>query len=132
MCGPFPFWPYPLDPENPRNEIEARFWVVHRENPEIYQRVNSHCVAMILQGRTRYGVDAFFNTIRWDTGLSMNGEEKFKMNDHYRPYYARLWLQNNEAHWGFFELRRVKGEYEWRPPPPPTEFDDKGQGLLGF
>jgi hypothetical protein len=74
-------------------------------------------------------VDAFFNTIRWDTEEAMQGEE-FKMNNDFRPYYARLWLQNNPDHWDFFEVRRVKGE---EPPPPahqPPSYDPDGHGLL--
>jgi hypothetical protein len=123
----FPFWPYPLTPFKPRNKIEVRFWEIHVRNPKIYERIDAQCFAMIAQGRRRYAVDAFFNTIRWDDTLAMNGEE-FKMNDHYRPYYSRLWLQNNPEHWGFFELRRVKGEYPHRFPPP-WHFKD-GEGLL--
>jgi len=122
----FPFWPYPLSPFKPRNNHEARFWGVHAANPRIYAAINAHAQAMIAQGRTHYGVEAFFASIRWDTGLSMNGEP-FKMNDHYTAYYARFWLQNNPANWDFFELRRVRGEYPRRQPPP---YDNEGQGLL--
>ena len=80
------------------------------------ERVDLLCVRLIGEGRKRYAVDAFFNQLRWHASASMDPPEPWKMNDHYRPYYARFWLQNNEAHWGFFELRRVKGEYpyeEW-------------------
>jgi len=126
----YPFWPFPLDPARPRNKIEVRFWAIHLVNPRIYKRIDDQCWSMLAQGRIRYGVDAFFNTIRWDSGLSMNGEDEFKMNDHYRPYYARLWLQNNPEHWGFFELRRVKGEYPPRPPRAPPSYDPDGQGVL--
>jgi hypothetical protein len=112
----YPFWPYPLDPAKPRNKLESGFWGVHALYPAIYERVDLLCVRLISEGRKRYAVDAFFNQLRWHASASMDPPEPWKMNDHYRPYYARFWLQNNEAHWGFFELRRVKGEYpfdEW-------------------
>jgi hypothetical protein len=83
---------------------------------------------MLCQGRDRYGVEAFFASIRWDTGLGMAGEP-FKMNDHYTAYYARFWLQNNRFHWGFFELRRVSGEYP-QDRARSIRFDSAGQGLI--
>jgi len=106
----YPFWPYPLDPKKPRNKHEAKFWEVHALNPAIYDKINAQAQTLLSQGRTHYGVEAFFASIRWDSVLGMNNEE-FKMNDHYTAYYARFWLQNNPYFWGFFELRRVKGEY---------------------
>jgi hypothetical protein len=121
-----PFWPYPLDPDHPRNDLEARFWAVHAVTPQVYETIDAFAKSLLSSGRSRYGVDAFFNAIRWDSGLGMDGEP-FKMNDHYRPYYARLWLQNNESYWGFFELRRVKGEFPEPPPHPPYSWDlDRG------
>jgi hypothetical protein len=118
----YPFWPYPLDANSPRNKLEAKFWGVHTLNPAVYERIDQLARHLLEHGRVRYGVDAFFNALRWNSGVGMEGEE-WKMNDHYRPYYARLWLQNNPGNWDFFELRKVKGEY----PPSGIEiiFDDE-------
>jgi hypothetical protein len=126
----YPFWPYPLDPDRPRNDIEVRFWHLHRRLPQIYWIIDRECKVLIAKGITHYGLQAFFESIRWDTGISMEETEIFKMNNDFPAYYARLWLQNNPDHWGFFELRRVKGEYPQRPPPPSFSFDPDGQGLL--
>jgi hypothetical protein len=60
----------------------------------------------------------------------MKGEKKYKMNNDYKAYYARLLMQNYPDWWGFFELRHVKGEYPQRPPPPSFNFDPDGQGQL--
>jgi hypothetical protein len=124
----FPFWPYPLERERPRNQIEVRFWNLHELHPEIYERIDRECKLLISNGRTHYGVQSFFESIRWETDLSMQeGEngELFKMNNDFPAYYARLWLQNNPFFWDFFELRRVKGEYPKKPRP---NYDQNGQG----
>lgn len=126
----YPFWPYPLDSEKPRNENEVKFWSVHALYPEIYVRVDNLCWQLIGQGVQHYSSDAFFHRLRWHSGTTMDPPEPWKMNNIYTAYYARYWLQNNEIHWGFFELRRVKGEYPYKPPPPPWKFDPDGHGLL--
>lgn len=129
----YPFWPYPLDPARPRNKLEAGFWSVHALYPHIYVRIDAKANWLIDQGRDRYGVDAFFNDLRWKGGSTMDPPEPWKMNDHYRPYYARYWLQLHPEHWDFFELRRVKGEYSQPgedPPAPPWFWNGKAQGEL--
>jgi len=119
----YPFWPFPLDPRKPRNKHEIGFWQVHALEPQIYQAVDQLAKSLLVAGRGHYGIKEFFESLRWDSRLSMNGEE-FKMNNNYPAYYARFWLQNNSQYWGFFELRRVKGEYR---PRPELDFDDNGQ-----
>jgi hypothetical protein len=69
-----------------------------------------------VKGRTSYAIDAFFNDLRWNTGHHMDIDQ-WKMSDNTRPYYARFLLQNHPEWWGFFELRRCKGEYP-QPLPP--------------
>jgi len=122
----YPFWPYPMDPHRPRNKHEARFWAIHAANPRIYLAIDAHAQDILSQGRSHYGVDLFFSSIRWDTGLSME-DETYKMNNDLRAYYARYWLQNHEENWDFFELRRVHGEHPWKLPPA---YDSDGQALL--
>ena len=106
----FPFWPYPLDPARPRNKHEALFWGVHTVQPLIYSSVERQAHLLLAMGRSHYGIKEFFEGMRWESSLAMNGEP-FKINNNYPAYYARLWLQNNPAHWDFFALRRVRGEY---------------------
>ena len=38
--------------------------------------------------------------------------EALKINDHHKPYYARLWMKNNPNHKGVFGIRSVEGDNE--------------------
>jgi hypothetical protein len=42
----------------------------------------------------------------------MHGQtaEALKINDHHKPYYARLWMKNNPNHKGVFGIRSVEGD----------------------
>jgi hypothetical protein len=123
----YPFWPYPMNPTRPRNKHERKFWEVHGTHPEIYEVVDRQAKRLITGGRGHYGIKEFFESFRWNTMLSMDPPVPFKIGNNYPAYYARYWLQNNPEHWGFFELRRVYGEYD---PDAEPEFDANGQGIF--
>jgi hypothetical protein len=119
-----------MDPRKPRNEIEIRFWELHALKPEIYDWVKDKANLLWRSGRRHYGIQALWEDARWETRLftdNGNRKELFKINNDYDAYYARFYLQNHQLRWGLFELRRVRGEYPYWPPP---RFDDRAQGLL--
>jgi hypothetical protein len=60
-------------------------------------------------GRTRFGARMVWERMRWYTMIEAKDEAfNFKLNDHYPPYYARLFMEENPRYEGFFELRKVK------------------------
>jgi hypothetical protein len=55
------------------------------------------------QKRKHYSIEIIINVIRFWTDLDSVGEP-FKINNNYKPYYARMYMQYRECK-GFFELR---------------------------
>jgi hypothetical protein len=129
----YPFWPYPMDPDHPRNKREAKFWILHAIKPQVYRYFDRCAKILIAEGVTHYGAKAIFEDARWHTGLSMKELEDYKISNDLPAYYARFWLQNNDPkYWELFQCNKCEGEYPQFPPREPPTFDDEGQGLLPF
>ena len=75
------------------------------ENQSIYQEFERQALRMAELGRKRYSARTIVETIRWTSDLS-DTDTTFKINDHFTPGMARLWME--EYGWrypGFFEIR---------------------------
>ena len=93
-------------PDRPKNVLEAKFWVFHESNPQVYLLFNKFAVEATQANRRNFGVGPIFERMRWFTVIETRGEA-FKLNNNYRPYYGRLWMRNNPEHEGFFSTRTL-------------------------
>lgn len=76
-----------------------------RLNQRIYSAFRSRALQMALRGRPRYSARTIVETIRWETDLR-EAEVTFKINDHFTPGMARLFMAEFGARFPrFFELR---------------------------
>ena len=100
----------------PRNQREARFLAFHQANPVVYQLWDRFTREAIAKGHKRVGSQMIMERIRWETTINIIDArpdgEALKINDHHKPYYARLWMKNNPAHHGLFNTRSVEGDNE--------------------
>lgn len=75
------------------------------KNSHIYQEFESRALRMARR-RLRYSARTIVEVIRWETDLE-DSEVGFKINDHYTPGMARLWMATHgEKYPKFFEIRR--------------------------
>ena len=88
----------------PMPEAEARWREWHRDNPRVYELFQQYTLQAINAGRPRYSARVVIERIRWHVNIETRGDE-FKINDHYTPYYARLFMRDHPQHAGFFETR---------------------------
>jgi hypothetical protein len=87
----------------------VNFWRWLRANQHVYRAFCAYAFRMAMTGRKRYSARTIVERIRWDTDLSDN-EETFKINDHYTPGMARLFMSEyGEKYPGFFQLRDSLG-----------------------
>ena len=102
--------------EVPRNQREARFMEFHRSNPVVYRLWDQFTNEAIAKGHKRVGSQMIIERIRWETTINIVDArpdgEALKINDHHKPYYARLWMKNNPSHKGVFGIRSVEGDNE--------------------
>jgi len=80
----------------------ANFSRFHEENPSIFHQVVRYADQQ-KQKRKRYSIEIIINVIRFWTDLKTVGEP-FKINNNYKPYYARMYMQYRNCK-KFFELR---------------------------
>lgn len=75
------------------------------KNPQIYLAFKRQALRMAQSGRKRYSARTIVEVIRWNTDLEDSGST-FKINDHYTPGMARLFMAEYGARFPkFFELR---------------------------
>ena len=83
------------------------------EHPEVMVLFSKFTFQRIAMGFKNYSVNGIFERIRWETAeAGGDGQEKFKLNNNYRPFYARAWMKMNPEHDGFFRTRKQISEDE--------------------
>lgn len=88
------------------NPHEKKFWEYHRENPQVYALFDRFAREAVARGRKHFSAYMIFERMRWYTIIETGGDE-YKLNNNYRPYYARLWLRKNPDHADLFEIRTL-------------------------
>lgn len=86
--------------------IESRFEKFHRENPEVWKLFKRFAEDAISAGLRTLSANFLFERIRWETSVVTKGDN-YKVNDHYRPYYARLWNRTHPASVAKFNTRKT-------------------------
>ena len=85
------------------------FWRWYKANYHIYLKFEKRALEMAKTGRRRYSARTIVERIRWDTDIKDN-EITFKINDHYTPGMARLFVERHgEDLPGFFQIRDSLG-----------------------
>ena len=84
--------------------LERQFMEFHEANPEYYKQMVALAREMKSR-RTRFGIKAIFEIIRWNSTLRGTGE--YKMSNNHAPYYARLIMKNEPDLDGFFQVNEL-------------------------
>jgi hypothetical protein len=84
---------------------EIDFRAYHAENPEVYAKLREFALQAKASGRKHFGINMLHERLRWYTLIEAK-HDTFKVNNNYRPYYARLLMAQEPELAGFFETRR--------------------------
>lgn len=90
-----------------RNSAQEEFWQYHNDNPGIYSWIKHFALQAIAAGHKHYAIASIVERVRWHTNIEM-GDDTFKINNTYRPHYARLFMSEYPEHAGFFRTRERK------------------------
>ena len=88
-----------------RQGYRLDFWPHHRANPHIYEAFNRIAHALIRRGWKRGSAYLVFERIRWESAVRTRNEDTYKLNNNFRPDYARLWLARNPEFPTWLEVR---------------------------
>lgn len=80
----------------------------HLTNLHVWRRFDQNALAMA-KVREFYSARTIISVLRFEID-SINGDSLVKINDHYSPFYARLWMEVHPEHEGFFATRRRTSE----------------------
>lgn len=86
-----------------------RFSEYHRENPQVYQAFKDLAFEMKRTGRKKYSAEVIINVLRWNYDLGTTGDV-FKINNDFKPLYARLLVYYYPEFENFFEFRSVRSK----------------------
>ncbi|MGV1049171.1 MAG: hypothetical protein ACOYD4_11685 [Solirubrobacterales bacterium] len=103
------FWV--VQPEYEKSQTPAeRFQAFHDKNPWIYDALLGLALDMRSRGVTKWGIKAALEVVRWQYTIRTNTDD-FKINNNYAPYYARVIMANEAGLAGFFEIRKMHGDW---------------------
>jgi hypothetical protein len=88
-------------------DLEKKFYIFHRDNPRVYELFKKFTKQVIDRGYLRHSARDIIHRIRWETTI-VTSDEEFKINDHYSPYYARMWMNDHPQYPDFFATRTVR------------------------
>lgn len=90
--------------------MREEFRAYHEANPQIWAMFQRYAFQLIRAGRTQLSAQLIFERMRWEEWLLTTGDD-FKLNNNYRPDYARLFMHRFPQYDGYFETRsRSVGE----------------------
>lgn len=99
-------------PEWVRDEgLTADWWAFHLEHPAVAHAILDLALPLARAGHRRLSIAMFWETIRYRSMIGARpGEEPWRLNNVYRPYYAR-WLMETELELrGIFATRESEAE----------------------
>lgn len=76
----------------------------HKENPHIYKTFCQVTFETINKGFKNYSANGVFEVMRWQRGET--GNDEYKVNNNYRAFYARKFMEEHPQHSGFFRIRK--------------------------
>ena len=98
-------------PETRKDQIEASAKQFHRDNPLVWRHFVRFTLLRIRVGFKHYSSNAIFERIRWEEDIaSSDGLSTFRINNNYRPYYARWFANAYPDHADFFRTRALTSE----------------------
>jgi hypothetical protein len=78
----------------------------HHDNPGVYEAFKKYTFEAIGKGFKHISSDFILHIVRWHTPVT--GDDDFKINNNYTPFYARLFMNEHPQYEGLFRLRKSK------------------------
>tara|TARA_Y100000593_G_scaffold77522_1_gene143566 strand:+ start:297 stop:650 length:354 start_codon:yes stop_codon:yes gene_type:complete len=91
---------------NRLEEVRQQVKAYHKQYPEVWELFVQFTFDMIDKGFKNYAVSGIFERIRWEKDMGGDGLTVFKINNNYKPFYARAFMKKYPEHDGFFRTRK--------------------------
>lgn len=84
------------------------FTIFHNENTSVYEAFKKFTFRAIEKGFNHCSADFIFHIIRWETAITDQQQEGFKVNNNFTSLYARMFMDEFPQHKDFFRIRKSK------------------------
>jgi len=94
---------------NQMTDWQTKFNEFHSNNPHIFDELVKLALALKERGHNQYSIQGLFEVLRYRKAIkTADSHSQYKLNNNYKPYYARMIMQRFAFFKGFFELREMK------------------------
>ena len=95
------------------DEMNEQAIAFHHENPQVAKLFVKFTMEMIERGFKHYSVTGIFERIRWETDVADDhGRSTFKVNNNYKAWYGRRFMEVYPQYDGFFRTRERISEHK--------------------
>lgn len=78
------------------------------EHPQVWEMFKKFTFELIDRGFQHHSAYAVCERIRWELDhVGGDGVSEFKLNNNYRPYFARWFMEEHPEYEGFFRIRKL-------------------------
>ena len=81
-----------------------------QKNPQIWEAFKKYSFEAKAKNFKNYSANGIFEIIRWHTDIT--SRDNYKVNNNYRPDYARKMMKEYPEFEGFFRIRELKTNRE--------------------
>jgi hypothetical protein len=89
----------------PEDTLAERFAAFHEANPHVADALEHLADQWFAAGNKRASVDALFHRLRWESGITTQGDP-YVLNSSYTAFYARLLIARRPEWASAFALRK--------------------------
>jgi len=93
-----------------------RWQAFNYANPTVIVELTDMARRLKARGVEHYGIGALWEVLRYQRLVTDDPTSNFKLNDHYRAYYAREIMARNPDLEGFFATRRSAADEHLKGP----------------
>lgn len=88
---------------------EEKFRAFHEANPHILTELEVATAELIRAGHNRIGIDWLISIVRWENrSKTSDAHSIYRINNDYKPRYARLILERHPEWSGVIALRELR------------------------
>ena len=91
--------------ENTLRAENETAWIFHLNNPRIALELRRLALELYEAGLRKYSIKGLYEVLRYNAAISTTGK-KYKLNNDFTPFYARLLMETEPRLKGFFNIRK--------------------------
>ena len=110
------------------DELREECVAFNAKYPAVWELFVKFTFDRINRGFEHYSAYAIFERIRWETDQAPTPDSEFKLNNNFRPFYARAFMKVYPEYDGFFRLRKQTSKEKTAvnlPPLGPNDYQEE-------